>query len=95
MARPRKNPDDHKWQHPSDPKWPVGSSEQILTLCKRCGKESPADVHTCTPPEPWQMYFAAALTGLIARGGLSPEQMIKTAMQYADEAQTLITSPLK
>lgn len=80
MARPRKNPDDPKWTHPSDPKWPVQDS------CKRCGKESPADVHTCTPPEPRQMYFAAAMTGLIARGGLSPEQMIKTAMQYADDA---------
>ncbi len=89
MARPRKNPDDPKWLHPSEPKWPVQDS------CKRCGKESPADVHTCTPHEPWQMYFAAAMTGLIARGGLSPEQMIKTAMQYADEAQTLITSPRK
>lgn len=35
----------------------------------------------------WKMYFAAALTGLIARGGFSSEQMIKTAKQYADEAQ--------
>lgn len=34
----------------------------------------------------WKMYFAAALTGLIARGGFSPEQMVKTAKQYADEA---------
>ena len=34
----------------------------------------------------WKMYFAAALTGLIARGGFSSEQMIKTAKQYADEA---------
>ncbi len=87
MPRPRKNPDDPKWQHPSQ--WTeqkVGSSEQVPTVCKRCGKKSPADVHTCTPPEPWQMYFAAALTGLIARGGFSPEQMIKTAMQYAYDA---------
>ena len=71
MARPRKNPDD--------PKWNVGTSEQIPTVCND-----------------WKMYFAAALTGLIARGGFSSEQMIKTAKQYADEAyQTLNNSPLK
>lgn len=66
MARPRKNPDDPKWQ------------EQV---------EIPHD---------WKMYFAAALTGLISRGGASSDQMIKTARQYADEAyQTLNNSPLK
>ena len=71
MARPRKNPDD--------PKWNVGTSEQIPTVCND-----------------WKMYFSAALTGLIARGGFSSEQMIKTARQYADEAyQTLNSSPLK
>ena len=46
--------------------------------------------------EDWKLYFAAALTGLIARGGLSSDQMIKTAKQYADEAdQALNNSPLK
>ncbi len=71
MPRPRKNPDDPKWQHPSQ--WTeqkVGSSEQVPTVCK----------------DDWKLYFAAALTGLIARGGFSSEQMIKTAMQYADDA---------
>lgn len=62
MPRPRKNPED--------PKWLVGSSEQVPTVCK----------------DDWKLYFAAALTGLIARGGLSPEQMIKTARQYADDS---------
>lgn len=37
-------------------------------------------------PDDWKLYFAAALTGLVARGGFSSEQMIKTAKQYADEA---------
>lgn len=47
-------------------------------------------------PQDWKMYFAAALTGLISRGGASSDQMIKTARQYADEAyQTLMTSPRK
>ena len=62
MARPRKNPDDPKWQ----PIQNVGTSEQM--------------------PTEWQLYFAAALTGLIARGGFPIEQMVKTASQYADEA---------
>lgn len=44
----------------------------------------------------WKLYFAAALTGMIARGGFSEEQMIKTAKQYADTAyQALNNSPLK
>lgn len=44
----------------------------------------------------WNLYFAAALTGLISRGGASSDQMIKTARQYADEAyQALNNSPLK
>ncbi len=62
MARPRKNPDDPKWQ------------------------EVKAEVESKT--DDWKLYFAAALTGLIARGGLSSEQMIKTAKQYADEVIT-------
>lgn len=62
MARPRKNPDDPKWN-------PVQETVQ---------------------PDEWKLYFAAALTGLIARGGLSSEQMIKTAKQYADDAVKLL-----
>ena len=54
MPRPRKNPDDPKWQ-----------------------KERSVE---------WQRYFAAALTGLIVKGGTSMESLIKTARQYADEA---------
>lgn len=60
MARPRKNPDDPKWN-------PVQETVQVK-------------------PDEWKLYFAAAMTGLIARGGLSSEQMIKTAKQYADES---------
>lgn len=62
MARPRKNPDDPKWQ------------QEIVQ----------------DKPDDWKLYFAAALTGLIARGGFSSEQMIKTAKQYADEAVRLL-----
>lgn len=62
MARPRKNPDDPKWN-------PVQKNVQS---------------------EDWKLYFAAALTGLIARGGLSSDQMIKTAKQYADDAVKLL-----
>lgn len=64
MARPRKNPDDPKWQ-------PVQETVQVNN-------------------DDWKMYFAAALTGLIARGGFSSEQMIKTAKQYADDAVRLL-----
>ena len=60
MARPRKNPDDPKWQ--------------------------PVQVDK----DEWKMYFCAAFSGLIARGGLSSEQMIKTAKNYADEAVKLL-----
>jgi hypothetical protein len=62
MARPRKNPDDPKWQ------------QEIVQ----------------DKPDDWKLYFAAALTGLIARGGFSSEQMIKTAKQYADDAVRLL-----
>ena len=62
MARPRKNPDDPKWQH------------------------EPVQVDK----DEWKMYFCAAFSGLIARGGFSSEQMIKTAKQYADEAVKLL-----
>lgn len=34
----------------------------------------------------WQLYFAAAMTGLISRGGASMDNLLRTAMQYADEA---------
>lgn len=60
MARPRKNPDDPKW-----------NVVQETVQAK---------------PDDWKLYFAAALTGLIARGGMSSDQMIKTAKQYANEA---------
>lgn len=43
----------------------------------------------------WNRLYAAALSGLVARGGLSSEQIVKTAAQYADEAYTLITAPRK
>jgi hypothetical protein len=56
MGRPRKNPDDPKWQP----------------------KQRDYD---------WQLFFAAALGGLIAKGGLSYDQLIKTASQIATEAQ--------
>ena len=62
MARPRKNPDDPKWQ------------------------QEPMQVDK----DEWKMYFCAAFSGLIARGGFSSEQMIKTAKQYADEAVRLL-----
>jgi len=35
----------------------------------------------------WSLFFAAALGGLIARGGLQYDQMIKIASQIATEAQ--------
>jgi hypothetical protein len=71
MARPRKNPDDPKWQ----PIQNVGTSEQV--------------------PTEWLTLYAAVLTGLVARGGFSEDQMVKTAAQYADLAYTFITSPRK
>jgi hypothetical protein len=44
----------------------------------------------------WRIFFAAALGGLIARGGgQTYEQMIKTASEIAKDAQTAINSPLK
>jgi len=56
VGRPRKNPDDPKWQ------------------------KQPRDYD-------WSLFFAAALGGLIARGGLQYDQMIKIASQIATEAQ--------
>ena len=38
------------------------------------------------PVKTWDLYFAAAMTGLIARGGASMDNLIKTATMYADEA---------
>lgn len=35
-------------------------------------------------PDEWKLYFSAAFGGLVARGGLAEDQMIKTASQYAD-----------
>jgi hypothetical protein len=59
MGRPRKNPDDPKWQEPSF---------------------APKNYD-------WRLFFAAALGGLIAKGGLQYDQMIKIASQIATEAQ--------
>lgn len=58
MGRPRKNPDDPKWQESKPQK-----------------------------DYDWQLFFAAALGGLIAKGGLSYDQLIKTASSIATEAQ--------
>jgi len=67
MGRPRKNPDDPKWQ-------PV--AEQVTGV--------PVN-------DDWRLFFAAALGGLIARGGgLSFDQIIKTASQLATDAQKSI-----
>jgi hypothetical protein len=62
MGRPRKNPEDPKWQEPVE-----------------------------KPNDDWRIFFAAALGGLIARGGgQTYEQMIKTASEIAKEAQKSI-----
>lgn len=37
-------------------------------------------------PDEWKLYFAAAMTGLISRGGFQSDQVMKTATQYADDA---------
>jgi hypothetical protein len=58
---------------PTDPKWAEFKPGPVVAVPH-------------ATPNPWQMYFAAALTGLIARGGASMESMIKTAKMYADEA---------
>ena len=50
-------------------------------------RKNPDDVKWGQPKsDEWRVYFAAALGGLIARGGLSEDQMIKTAKQYAEAA---------
>lgn len=67
-------------KNPDDPKWHGGTSQQVPTNCK---------------PDEWMILFSAVLGGLVARGGFSSEQMVKTAKQYADEAYTAITEPLK
>lgn len=59
MGRPRKNPDDPKWN----------TQENIAK------------------DYDWRLFFAAALGGLIAKGGLQYDQMIKIASQIATEAQ--------
>lgn len=72
MGRPRKNPDD--------PKWNAQNIENNVHI-------EPSNAQKFKHLDEWNLYFAAALTGLIARGGLSSEQLIKTASQYADEAK--------
>ena len=74
MPRPRKNPDDPKWLAP-------GSFVEI-----KPGLPIPQRIDTPACVQPWDLYFAAAMTGLIARGGTSMDALIKTARQYADEA---------
>lgn len=59
MGRPRKNPDDPKWNTEIKP----------------------------SRDYDWNLFFAAALGGLIAKGGLSYDQLIKTASSIATEAQ--------
>jgi hypothetical protein len=62
MGRPRKNPDDPKWQ--------------------------PVAVTGVPVNDDWRLFFAAALGGLIARGGgQNYDQLIKTASSIATEAQ--------
>jgi hypothetical protein len=61
MGRPRKNPDDPKWNQETEIK--------------------PSRDYD------WNLFFAAALGGLIAKGGLSYDQLIKTASSIATEAQ--------
>lgn len=62
MGRPRKNPDDPKWN----------TNETQGKIAKDYD---------------WNLFFAAALGGLIAKGGLSYDQLIKTASSIATEAQ--------
>ena len=66
MGRPRKNPDDPKWNKETEVKQPRDYD--------------------------WSLFFAAALGGLIAKGGLSYDQLIKTASSIATEAQDCFTS---
>jgi len=81
MARPRKNPDD--------PKWNAQNIEHNVHI-------EPNNAHKSKQkPDEWILLFSAAFGGLVSRGGMSMDQAIKTASQYADEAYTAITSPLK
>jgi hypothetical protein len=38
----------------------------------------------------WKFYFAAAMSGLIARGGMAEDVLMKTCKQYADAAEKVI-----
>ena len=67
-------------KNPDDVKW--GNTLQNVGINKQV-------------PTEWLMLYAAAFTGLVARGGLSEDQMIKTAKQYAEAAYTAITDPRK
>lgn len=49
-------------------------------------RKNPDDPKWHTKPPEWNTYFAAAMTGLIVKGGVSMDTLIKTAKQYADEA---------
>jgi hypothetical protein len=35
----------------------------------------------------WKFYFAAAMSGLIARGGMAMDQLMRTCKEYADQAE--------
>ena len=67
MARPRKNPEDPKWQ----------TEEPRFSTYE------------------WNLCYASALSGLVSRGGMPIEQVVKTAAQYADAAYTEMTLPRK
>lgn len=43
----------------------------------------------------WNLCYASALSGLVARGGMTIEQMVKTAAEYAEAAYTEMTLPRK
>lgn len=58
----------------------VGNIEQVPTKCK-CGVANIAQISRR------DAFFAAAMAGLIARGGTSMDNLIRTAKQYADEAE--------
>jgi len=61
-------------KNPDDPKW----KEPVFATGIKIRQPRDYD---------WSLFFAAALGGLIARGGLQYDQMIKIASQIATEAQ--------
>jgi hypothetical protein len=61
-------------KNPDDPKW----KEPVFATGIKIRQPRAYD---------WNLFFAAALGGLIAKGGLSYDQLIKTASSIATEAQ--------